>query len=183
MAKEVAACGVDFVFTGDDYSSAQQSFIPPDWFRKFLAPELKRVVGGFKDLGLHVIKHTDGNIRSILDMIVDAGIDCLDPIDPIAGMDLAEVKAAYGDRIALKGNVDCAHTLTFGSVKDVIEETKHVIGTGGPGGGFILSSSNTIHSSVKPENYLAMLHALRMYGAYPLALEPWQGVATDGFWT
>jgi uroporphyrinogen decarboxylase len=115
-------------------------------------------------------------------MIVDSGIDCLDPIDPVAGMDIAAVKAKYGDRIALKGNVDCAHTLTFGSVKEVIEETKDVIRKAGGGGGLILSSSNTVHSSAKPENYLAMLHALRMYGRYPLSLDHWKGKTTAGFW-
>ncbi len=182
MAKEVAARGADFVFTGDDYSSSRQPFISPEWFEKFLYPGLKRVMGGFKDLGLYVIKHTDGNIRPIMDMIVDSGIDCLDPIDPTAGMDLAEMKAKYGDRIAFKGNVDCAHTLTFGSVKDVIEETKDAIRNGAPGGGFILSSGNTIHSGVKPGNYLAMLHALRMYGKYPISMEHWDGKVTDGFW-
>ena len=79
--------------------------------------------------------------------------------------------------------MDCARTLTFGSVTDVIEETKQVIRDGAPGGGFILSSSNTIHSAVQPGNYLAMLHALRMYGRYPLSLEHWHGDATEGFWT
>jgi uroporphyrinogen decarboxylase len=97
-------------------------------------------------------------------------------------MDLAEVKARVGDRVALKGNVDCAHTLTFGSVRDVIEETKEAISKGASGGGFILSSSNTIHSQVPPGNYLAMLHALRMYGRYPISLEPWRGETTEGFW-
>jgi len=182
MAKEVAARGVDFVFTGDDYCSARQPFISPQMFRKYLFPGLRRIMGGFKDLGLYVIKHTDGNIWPIADMIVDSGIDCLDPIDPSAGMDLAEVKAKYGDRIALKGNIDCAQTLTFGSVRDVVEETREAIRKAGPGGGLILSSSNSIHSSAKPGNYLAMLHALRMYGRYPISLEHWQGKTTEGFW-
>jgi len=182
MAKEVAKRGADFVFTGDDYCSARQPFISPDWFRKFLYPGLKRVMGGFKDAGLFVIKHSDGNLRPILDMVVDSGIDCLDPIDPVGGMDIAEVKAKYGDRIAIKGNVNCAAVLVFGSVGEVIAETKEVIRRAAPGGGFILSSSNTIHSSVKPENYLAMLHALRMYGRYPISLEHWQGKTTEGFW-
>ena len=73
--------------------------------------------------------------------------------------------------------------LTFGSVTDVIEGTKEAIRKGGPGGGFILSSGNTIHSSVPPANYLAMLHALKMYGGYPINLEHEEGKTNDGFWT
>jgi uroporphyrinogen decarboxylase len=117
-----------------------------------------------------VIKHTDGDLWPIIDMIIDSGISCLDPIDPQAGMDLTEVKEKYGDRVALKGNVDCAQTLSYGTVEEVIAETKEVIRKGGPGGGFILSSSNSIHASVKPENYMAMLDTLREYGRYPLSV-------------
>jgi uroporphyrinogen decarboxylase len=80
------------------------------------------------------------------------------------------VKEKYGDRIALKGNVDCAQTLSYASVDEVVEETKEVIRKGAPSGGFILSSSNSIHASVKPENYLAMLDTLKKYGSYPLRL-------------
>jgi uroporphyrinogen decarboxylase len=170
MAKEVAARGVKIVYTGDDYAYTKGPLMSPKHFRELFYPGLRRVFGGFKELGLMVIKHTDGNLWSIIDMIIDSGIDCLDPIDPLAGMDVAEVKAKYGDRIALKGNVDCAQTMTFGSVDDVIAETKEVLRKGAPGGGFILSSSNSIHSSVKPENYLAMLQTLEKYGRYPLSL-------------
>jgi uroporphyrinogen decarboxylase len=123
---------------------------------------------GYKDLGLSVIKHTDGMIWPIIDMIVDSGIDCLDPIDPVAGMDLGEVKRKLGGRIALKGNVDCSHLMTLGAPQEVSAATRDALRIGAPGGGFILSSSNSIHSSVKPENYMAMLRTLKEHGAYPI---------------
>ena len=170
MAKEVAARGVDFVYTGDDYAFNQGPLMSPKHFRDLFYPELCRVMGGFKELGLKVIKHTDGNLWPILDMIVDSGIDCLDPIDTQAGMDLGEVKEKYGQRIALKGNVDCVQILSFGTVEDVIGETKEALRKGAPGGGYILSSSNSIHSGVKPENYQAMLRTLEEYGRYPITL-------------
>ena len=173
MAKEVARRGADFVFTGDDYASAEQPFISPAAFREFLYPGLKRVMAGFKAEGLPVIKHSDGNILPLLDMILDCDIDCLDPIDPIAGLDIGEMKRKHGQRIALKGNVNCAQTLTFGSVQDVVEETKSVIRKAAAGGGLIVSSSNSIHSGVKPGNYLAMWNTIRMYGTYPIRLDPW----------
>ena len=178
MAKEVAKRGVDFVFTGDDYASADQPFCSPNAFREYLFPDLKRVMAGFKAEGLPIIKHTDGNIIPILDMILDSGITCLDPIDPIAGLDIGEMKQKYGDRIALKGNVNCAETLTFGPVEKVVEETKSVIRKAAEGGGLIISSSNSIHSAVKPGFYLAMWNAIRMYGKYPIKLEPWGDAGT-----
>jgi uroporphyrinogen decarboxylase len=166
LAKEVVARGVKIVYTGDDYAYNKTTLMSPVHFREFFYPGLKRVIQGYKELGLYVIKHTDGNIRPIMDMIIDSGIDCLDPIDPLGGMDLGEVKAMYGGRVALKGNVDCATLLTFGTVDEVIEATKDALRKGMPGGGYILSSSNSIHSAVKPENYVAMVNTLREYGTY-----------------
>lgn len=166
LAKEVVARGVTVVYTGDDFAYNRGPLMSPRHFRKLFYPGLCRVVQGFKELGLQVIKHTDGNLWPIIDMIIDSGIDCLDPIDPLAGMDLGEVKAKYGDRVALKGNVDCADLMTFGTPDEVVEATKLALSQGMPGGGFILSSSNSIHSAVKPENYAAMMRALQEYGQY-----------------
>ena len=66
--------------------------------------------------------------------------------------------------------------MTFGTPDEVIEATKNALRIGMPGGGFILSSSNSIHSAVKPENYVAMMQTLREYGAIfikPLIFEFW----------
>jgi uroporphyrinogen decarboxylase len=166
LAKEVASRGVKIVYTGDDIAYNKGLLMSPKHFRELLYPGFYRVIQGFKALGLYVIKHTDGNLWSIMDLLVDAGIDCLDPIDPLAGMDLGEVKAKYRDRIALKGNVDCADLMTFGTPEEVVEATKVALRQGMPGGGYILSSSNSIHSAVKPENYAAMLQTLHEYGCY-----------------
>jgi uroporphyrinogen decarboxylase len=181
MAREVARRGADFVFTGDDYASTNGPLMSPACFQDVFADPLKRVVRGFQAEGLPVIKHTDGNILPLLDMILDAGIDCLDPIDPVAGMAIGQIKREYGDRVALKGNVDCAHTLTFGTVEETVRETQEVIRQAAGGGGLILSSSNSIHSSVQPGNYLAMWNAIRMYGSYPISLESWGGDTGNTF--
>jgi uroporphyrinogen decarboxylase len=166
MAKEAVKRGIKIVYTGDDYAYNSGPIMSPKLFKDIFYPELKRVVTGYKELGLLVIKHTDGDIMPIIEMIVDSGFDCLDPIDPIAGMDLKQIKSDYGSRICLKGNVDCSKTLTFKSKEETIEETKRCLDIAMPGGGYILSSSNSIHSAVKPANYLAMLDTLKKYGKY-----------------
>jgi uroporphyrinogen decarboxylase len=166
MAREIVARGAQFVYTGDDIASNTGPLMSPRHFRKLFYPGLCRVMGGYKELGLYVIKHTDGNLWPIIDMIVDSGIDCLDPLDPQAGMTIAAVKAKYGDRIALKGNVDCAHLMTFGTPEETVAATREALAQGMPGGGFICSSSNSIHSGVKPENYVAMMRTIREEGIY-----------------
>jgi uroporphyrinogen decarboxylase len=171
-AKECARCGADFVMTGDDYASTERPLMSPKSFRELFYPGLKQVFQGFKDAGLMTIKHTDGNIGPLLDMIVDVPMDCLDPIDPLGGLEIGEMKRKYGRRFAMKGNVDCTRTLPFGSVEDVVRETKEVIRKAAEGGGLIVSSSNSIHSKVQPGNYLAMLNTIRVYGKYPISLGP-----------
>jgi uroporphyrinogen decarboxylase len=86
-------------------------------------------------------------------------------------MDIGEVKQKYGNRLCLMGNVNCATTLIHGTVEEVSQETREVIRKAGMGGGLIIASSNTIHSAVKPENYLEMVRTTREYGKYPLDIK------------
>ncbi len=160
--------GADAVVSGDDYANQNGTVMSPQHFRQFVLPYLKRSIDAAHDEGVPFIKHTDGNIWAILDDLVQAGIDALDPIEPAAGMDIGEVKAKYGDRIAVIGNVDCSFVLTRGTVEEVEEAVKETIAKASPGGGHILASSNSIHPAVKPENYKAMVEAARKFGRYPI---------------
>jgi len=83
-------------------------------------------------------------------------------------MDIGEVKRRYGHRVCLIGNVDCGYVLSQAGPEEVEAAVRECIHKAAPGGGFILSSSNAIHSSVKPENYRTMIEAARRYGHYPL---------------
>jgi uroporphyrinogen decarboxylase len=160
--------GADAVVSGDDYANQHGTVMSPQHFRQFVLPYLKRTIDAAHDEGAPFIKHTDGDIWAILDDLVQAGIDALDPIEPAAGMDIGEVKAKYGDRIEVIGNVDCSFVLTRGTVEEVEEAVKETIAKASPGGGHILASSNSIHPAVKPENYKAMVEAARKFGRYPI---------------
>ena len=166
----MADIGADFVWTGDDYAGNTGPFMSPASFRELFWPGLKRVAAGFIELHLPFIKHCDGNIWPIVDMMVNAGVTCLDPIDPAGGMDLAEVKAKFGHRVAVKGNVDCAGVLVSGTREEVVAATVEALRKGMPGGGYIWSSSNSIHASVNPENYRVMMDTLRARGRYPMTI-------------
>jgi len=166
LAKGAREAGCEFVYTGDDVAYVKGPMISPALFEELFFPELKRVIRAYRDLGFYVLKHSDGYMMPLLDYYKEAGIHLFDPVDPVAGMDLAEVKAKYGRSFALKGNVNCATTLVSGSIEDTINATRKCLGIGMPGGGYIVSSSNTIHSSVKPENYKAMLETIFEYGNY-----------------
>ncbi len=159
--------GLEIVATTDDIANATGMLISPQSYFERIAPMFRQAIQGYKALGYLCIKHCDGNIDAVSDFWVACGIDCLDPIDPCGGYTMAGMKAKYGRQICLKGNIDCTGALCDGTPQDVQEEVRQCIGAGAPGGGFILSSSNTIHKGVKPQNFRAMLDALRHYGQYP----------------
>ena len=168
MIRRAIRAGADVVTLGDDYCHNFGPMMSPAHFKEFILPRLQRAIDAIHEEGALCIKHSDGNLWSILDMIVDAGPDAINPLEPVAGMNIGEVKAAYGDRVCLMGNIDCGELLSHGTVTEVEEAVRECITAAAPGGGFILSSSNSIHSSVDPDNYLAMVQAGKKYGAYPL---------------
>ena len=85
-------------------------------------------------------------------------------------MDLGQLKEKYGQRVCLLGDVDCAYTLTWGTLEEVRDEVKRCIHQAASGGGYICMSSNSIHSAVKPENYVEMVDAVHKYGQYPISI-------------
>ena len=166
--KNAIDLGADMVFVNGDWAMTQGPMVSRELTKRFVTPSFQKITEYCHSRGVPCVKHTDGNIWPIYDMIIDAGADGIHPIDPMAGMDMGEAKAVFGDKICLLGNVSCAFSLVSGTVDEVRQETKEVIKKAGKGGGLICMSSNSIHSGVKPENYVAMVRAIREYGKYPL---------------
>lgn len=158
--RQLIRAGVDIILLGDDYAHKTGPLMSPTAFREFILPGFTEVVQAVKSEGAYCIKHTDGNIWSIIEPIVDTGIDGIGPLEPAAGMDLYEVKRRFGDRVCVVGNVD-VDLLSRGTVAEVRQATRDLIERVAPGGGYILSSGNSISSAVRPENWLAMLEVAR----------------------
>jgi len=160
--------GADAVVCGDDYADDKGPFVPPKQFDNFILPYIRKAVNIVHRLGSFYIKHTDGKLDFMLDRMINVGIDALHPIEPAAGMNIGHIKRLYGDRICLVGNIDCRRLLTEGMPDEVIEVVKETIAKAAINGGYILSSSNSIHPGVKPENFIAMVNAVKQYGKYPI---------------
>jgi uroporphyrinogen decarboxylase len=171
IARNAVRAGADVIVIADDYAGNDSPFFSPAVFKEFVLPRLKRMVDAVHEEGARVVKHSDGNLWPILDLIVDTGVDGLNPMEPIAGMDIGKIKQRYGKRLCLIGNIDCAYILSEASTSEVEAAVKECILRASAGGGHIISSSNAIHSSVKPENYRTMIAATKKYGRYPLSLK------------
>ena len=160
--------GADIIFSGDDLADNRGPLFNPRLYKEIFLPGFKRLVDGIKTAGAYYIKHTDGNVWELIPYFIEAGVDCLDPIEKPANMDMRKVKKEYGTYLVLKGNIDCRYTLTQGTAEDVRAEVRQCIAEASFGGGHIISSSNSIHSGVNPDNYAVMLESIREYGTYPI---------------
>jgi uroporphyrinogen decarboxylase len=101
--------------------------------------------------------HSCGCIRELITDLIDAGVDILDTLQPeLAGMDPAELKKTYGDKISFHGTISTAGVLTHGSTEDVKKEVKDRIGIMAKGGGFCLAPTHTIMPGTPVENVVTM---------------------------
>jgi len=168
IIKRLAEAGVDLIISGGDYCEAKGPMVPLTFFHDVIFPCLKTQVDAANRRGLKFIKHTDGNINPFLNELADI-LDGLHSLDPSAGVDIAQVKKKYGDKLILIGNVSVDH-LALSSRAAVVEETKRCIRDASPGGGHILSSSNSWAAGAKLENCLAMVETAKQYGVYPISI-------------
>ena len=168
LAKNAKEIGGKIIVVGDDVADNSGLMMSPDMYKKQIFPRFKELISNFKEMDFLVIKHTDGKILDIMDLLVESGIDCIDPIDPLAGMNIAEMKKDYGDKLCLKGNIDCVKTLVNKTQEEVKKETIECILAASPGGGHVISSSNSIHRGINPENYKTFLDTIKEYGTYPI---------------
>lgn len=165
VVRHLRDVGVDLVWTFDDMAYRTGPMFSPRIFRTVFMPHLRRVADAIKGEGLPWIVHSDGNLMPILDELLTLGFDGLHPLEP-GPMDIEAVKRAYGQRVCLVGNIDLHYTLTQGTPAEVEAEVKQRIATIGKGGGYMISSANSITSYCKVENVWAMVNAIRTYAPY-----------------
>ena len=152
--------GFEMFFIGEDIAFNNAPMFSLAWLERRYFPRLKRVIDRFHARGKKVLFHSDGDLNLIMDGLVAAGIDALNPIDINAGMALADLHRRY-PRLIFMGGIDVARLLPFGkpgeirdAVVKAIEDTQ---------GRILVGSSTEVGNSVPLENYLAMRDAVMSY--------------------
>lgn len=158
--------GADFIHIVNDVAFNAGPFISPAQFKEFITPYLHQEVQHIRQRGAIPFVHTDGNIMTILDEYLSLGAACFQSIDPMAGMDIAEVKRRCRGRMALMGNVQC-NLLQEGPREAIRRSARYCLEHGAPGGGYIFGTSNTIFPGMPLENYEYMLEVYRDFVATP----------------
>jgi uroporphyrinogen decarboxylase len=142
------------VLTYGDIACKDRLLHSPAFLRKEFMPRIKRINDAWHEHGIKCLFHSDGNLMDVVDDLIEAGIDGLNPIETVAGMRLKEVREKVGTRIFLAGGIDMSQLLSNGSPDEVREVCRQAVKDAYPG--FFMGSTTESDNSCKLENLLAM---------------------------
>jgi len=149
------------VLTYGDIACKGRLLHSPEFLRREFFPRLKRINDAWHEHGFACLFHSDGYLMDVMDDLISAGIDGLNPIETIAGMDLREIKKKYGEKIFLAGGIDMSQLLSLGTPEEVKNVCRQAIRDAYPG--YFLGSTTELDNSTKLENIIAM-HEVALQG-------------------
>ncbi len=154
---------IDLAYTFDDVAIQNSLLMSAKMWRKYILPRHQRLNQAIKSHGLKIMYHSCGAVVPLIGSLVqDMGIDVLNPLQPrAAGMDMARIKADYGERIAFHGGIDLQQTMVTGSPEDVRQEVAERIRILGAGGGYICATAHQLQADAPLENIVALYSAPR----------------------
>jgi uroporphyrinogen decarboxylase len=166
LEKWLSAVGphIDVILFGDDLGGQQGPLISPEAYREFYKPYHRKLWGRAKALAdVKVQLHCCGGIYELLDDLIDAGLDAVNPVQiSCRSMDPARLKAEFGDRITFwGGGCDTQRILPMASPDQVAEHVKEMVTIFRPGGGFVFQQVHNILANVPPVNIKSMFGALQ----------------------
>lgn len=157
--KRFTGLGVEVLLTASDLADNSGPYFDPEQLDRFILPNLQKWSEEVKISGGKSILHTDGNISLYLEKLAGSGVNAIQSIDPVAGMNLFETLEKVQGEICLCGNLDCGLLLT-GTTGQVNSEIKNLLQKAKNYNGFVFGASNAVQQEVKKENYLSVAKAV-----------------------
>ena len=168
-AEIAAADGVlkGFYIWGDVAYDRGMFFSPGLW-RALYKPQVKRICDAIHAAGLKTVYHGCGNASAVMEDMIEAGVDCYNPIEAKAGLNVVALKRQYGKRLAWNGNLDV--TVLATNDRDAVRREVLTKLNAAKGGGYIPQSDHSMPDNVSPATYDYVVRLIREYGNYPLNL-------------
>ena len=165
--EELLAKGIDFDggFFCDDMGYRNGSLFSPRMYREISMPAHKRVTDFMHAHGKPVILHSCGNVKELIPMLIEAGFDCLQPLEMKAGMDVIELKKLYGEKLAFMGGID-VRKMRNPDPSVIEHEISSKIGFAKKGGGYIYHSDHSVPDDISFAQYCRVIELVKKYGAY-----------------
>lgn len=146
----------------DDMAGRQAPMFSPECFATFLLPLYKKMLTRLRQAGCHhVFFHSDGNIGPLLDLLIEAGFEGFNPLEPRCGMDLHRLRQTYGQRIVLFGGVCNTEILPRGNLREIEAHVRPLLELARDGG--IILGCASIGADVDPTVYDAYRKLIERY--------------------
>ena len=142
----------DGLWVWDDLGFKNGPFMSPAMFRALLYPAHKKLFDFAHSCGLPVVLHCDGSVEKLVPFLIEAGINCLQPLEVKAGMDLLKLKKRFGDQIALIGGMD-VRVLETNDRQAVEAELLSKLPGAMAGSGYVLQVDHSVSPLVEYETY------------------------------
>jgi uroporphyrinogen decarboxylase len=151
-----------------DVAYRNDMLFSPDYWRRYFKPGVKAIIDACHDKGIPVIYHGCGNVNRIFEDYIEIGVDAYNPLEAKAGLDVVELRRAYGHRIGFCGNMDVQVWADAGEEELKREVLRKL--NAAKGGGYIFQSDHSVPSNISAKNYEYVVNLVRQYGTYPLDL-------------
>lgn len=159
------AAGVDGGYFGDDYGAQTGMLFSPRMWDRYIKPRLDRLFEPFREAGLPILMHSDGNIRSILPRLVEIGLTALNPCQPEV-LEHDWLASEYGGRLAFYGGVSTQTVLPNGTPGEVRQAVEDAVSTLAPeGSGLLIAPSHRMMTDIPMQNVEALLDAFKTMGS------------------
>ncbi len=134
--------------------------VSPRTYERIFLPLMARMVAAYRAAGArYIVMHSDGNILPVLDLLVDAGIDAINPVEPKAGMDVVALRDRYAGRLAFIGGLDNAGILPSGNRELIREHVTRCTRAARDGG--IVLGSHSIGPDIAVADYDYVVELIR----------------------
>ena len=137
----------------------------PAMYRELIWPSHTRLADWAHQHGMKFIYHTDGDVNGVIDLYMEAGFDCLQPLEAKANMDLRKLAPRYGDRLAFMGNVDIM-VLATNDHTSIEQEVRAKLEAGMATRGYAYHSDHSIPPSVTLDTFRFVINLLDRYSWY-----------------
>ena len=159
QVRKAVTYDIDAVYFGDDWGQQRGLQMGPKLWREFIYPPLKRMYGAVKAAGKAVFIHSCGDVDELFDDLIDIGLDCFNPFQPEV-MDVTALMEQYRGRLSFHGGMSTQRTLPYGTVDEVVAETKRLLAAGAQGN-YIFAPAHAVEGDVPVENMVAMIETVK----------------------
>ena len=152
--------GVEWLTYPEDLGMQVGPMLSPNQFRTWIAPVYKRLMAPARDRGALVYMHSDGDVRTLADDLIDCGVQVLNIQDLVNGIDW--MRDHLKGRVALDVDIDRQNLTVHGSPSEVDEHVHRIVSElADPAGGLMLKAS--VGPAVPLHNMHALATALEHY--------------------